>query len=195
MYAGDPAVKLERTVDLDQGDAYTVTWIEMGAHTGTHVDAPAHFQRGGRTVDQIDLDAVIGRAHVVDMTRVEREITSRDLEAADVPHGAERLLFRTRNSALWSIAGFQQGYVGVAGDGAKWLVDHGVRLVGIDYLSVETFGSPDFSAHHILLAAGVVILEGVNLEGVEAGPYKLVCLPLRIAGVEGAPARAVLIQE
>lgn len=195
MYAGDPAVKLVRTVDVERGDAYTVSWLEMGAHTGTHVDAPAHFVRGGKTVEQLNLGVLMGPARVVEMLGVDREITRRDLASASIPTGTERILFRTKNSSLWSLRGFQKVYAGLAADGADWLVERGVRLVGIDYLSVEPFGSTDYAAHHILLDAGVVIVEGVNLDGVAEGVYELICLPLRIAGAEGAPARAVLIRE
>jgi arylformamidase len=195
VYKGDAAVILERTAEVSRGDPYTLTRIGMSAHTGTHIDAPAHFIPGGRTIQQLDLDALIGPVRVVDLSAVEREITRRDLQSAERSEQVERILLKTRNSALWGQQGFREDYVALAADGAQWLVDRGARLVGIDYLSVEAFGSLDFAAHHILLNAGVVVLEGVNLDGIAPGAYQLICLPLRIEGAEGAPARAVLIPE
>jgi arylformamidase len=195
IYKGDPAVNIIRTADVGKGDPYTLTRIDLGAHTGTHVDAPLHFIRGGAAIEQLDLGALIGPARVADMSRVEREVTGRDLEATNLPRGTERILLKTKNSELWEKPGFQEDFVALAADGARWLVDRHVRLVAIDYLSVEAYGSTAFAAHHILLDAGVIIVEGVILKGIAPGVYELVCLPLKIQGAEGAPARAVLIQE
>ena len=195
VYNGDPAVNLERTSDMSRGDPYTVTKIGMSVHTGTHVDAPSHFIRGGKTVEQLDLDALVGPVRVIDLSLVDRTINAHDLQAAGAREATERILLKTGNSALWRNSVFVKEYVGLGPDGAQWLVDRGARLVGIDYMSVEAFGSTDFATHHILLNAGVIILEGLNLESIMPGIYELVCLPLRIGDAEGAPARAVLIQE
>ncbi len=195
IFKGDPMVNIARTADMSRGDPYTLTRIDLGVHTGTHVDAPLHFVRDGAAIEQLDLNALIGPAYVVDLSRVDGEITARDLDATHLPGGAERILFKTKNSALWEKPGFQEDFVALAADGARWLVERQVRLVGIDYLSVEVYGSTDFPAHHILLDAGVIILEGVQLKDIAPGVYELLCLPLKIQGAEGAPARAVLIQE
>lgn len=195
IFKGDPMVNIARTADMSRGDPYTLTRIDLGVHTGTHVDAPLHFVRDGAAIEQLDLNALIGPAYVVDLSRVDGEITARDLDATHLPGGAERILFKTKNSALWEKPGFQEDFVALAADGARWLVERQVRLVGIDYLSVEVYGSTDFAAHHILLDAGVIILEGVQLKDIAPGVYELLCLPLKIQGAEGAPARAVLIQE
>lgn len=195
VYAGDAPVNVQRTADVSRGDTFTLTRLELSAHTGTHIDAPAHFIPRGLTIDQLDPDAFIGPARVLDLTRAGPLISARDLEEAGLIRGSERILLKTRNSALWHKSTFQVDYVSLAADGAQSLVDMGVRLIGIDYLSIEAFGSTGFSAHHTLLKAGVVILEGVNLEDVEPGTYQLVSFPLLIEGAEGAPARAVLIRE
>ncbi len=194
VYRGDPAANIVRVRDYAQGDGYALSRLDLGAHTGTHVDAPLHFIRGGKTADRLDLNVLIGDARVVDFTHVERTISARDLENANLPQGMERILFKTRNSALWAKPGFQEDFVALAADGAQWLVDRGVRLVGLDYLSVDVFGSADFAAHKILLGAGVVILESIALKDVGEGTYRLICLPLKLHDAEGAPARAVLIQ-
>jgi arylformamidase len=195
VYEGDPPVHISRTADISRGDRMTLSRLTMSAHTGTHVDAPLHFIADGCTVEQLDLDVLIGPARVVELPDVEREITARDLEAAQIPAGTERLLFKTRNSAFWAESGFRRDFIALGPGGAHWLVDHKIRLTAIDYLSIEIFGVPDFPAHKILLAAGVIALEGVDLRAVAPGPYQLVCLPVKLEGAEGAPARAVLIQE
>lgn len=195
VYTGDAGVLVERTADVAKGDPFTLTRITMSAHTGTHVDAPAHFISGGRTVDELPLESLIGPATLVDMTTVARKITPEDLQGVGLQERVERILLKTRNSELWREPVFQEGYVSLSAEGAQWLVDRGVRLVAIDYLSVEAFGVSEFTAHSILLSAGVVILEGVDLGSVGRGKYDLICLPLRVQGAEGAPARSILIQE
>lgn len=195
IFKGDPMVNIVRTADMSRGDPFTLTRIDLGVHTGTHVDAPLHFVPGGAAIEQLDLNVLIGPARVLNLTTSDAEITARDLDAANLPEGTERILFKTRNSALWEKPGFQEAFVALAPDGARWLVERQVRLVGIDYLSVEAYGSTDFAAHHILLDAGVIILEGINLKDIAPGVYKILCLPLKIWGAEGAPARAVLVRE
>jgi arylformamidase len=162
----------------------------MGTHTGTHVDAPLHFFDGGVGVDELALDLLIGRARVVDMPR-RGGITADDLARAGLREDL-RVLLKTPNSALWNGSPFKQDYTYLAEDGARHLVDHGVKVVGIDYLSVEQFKKPGAPAHRALLAQGLVIIEGLNLSDAEPGIYDMYCLPLRIAGGDGAPARVVL---
>ncbi len=195
VYAGDPPATIMRVADFAKGDQMTLSSIAMGVHTGTHMDAPLHFIPGGKTIEQLDLNVLVGPARVVELLGVEREISANDLEAANLPAGTQRILFKTRNSALWAEPGFEENFVGIGADAAQWLVEHAVRLVAIDYLSVEIFGSRDFPTHQILLGAGIIAVEGVDLRNVAPGAYQLICLPIKLQGAEGAPARAVLIQE
>jgi arylformamidase len=187
VWEGDPDVSFEPAASLDAGDPANLTRLVLGSHTGTHVDAPLHFLPDGDGVDRLPLDSLVGPAHVLDLTSVEADVQAADL---DIPGGAERLLLKTANSRLWERDEFTPEHLTLAPDAARLLVDRGVRLVGVDYLSV---GSPE--THRILLSAGIVPLEGLDLRDVEPGPYRLVALPLRLAGVDGAPARVVLIQE
>ncbi|MBI1850994.1 MAG: cyclase family protein [Planctomycetes bacterium] len=190
VWPGDPPASIRPALRIRNGDPANVTRIDIGTHTGTHVDAPWHFEDDGITVDQLDLDVLVGRARVVEFSG------SRPIDAAmlaRVPLGdATRVLFKTENSALWARGGFHRDFVGLAPDGARYLVDRGVRLVGIDYLSIEPFGSTDFATHHTLLRRGVVIVEGLDLSNLKAADYDLVVLPLKIAGADGSPARAIL---
>lgn len=194
FYPGDPAPQFTRLEDHERGDAWTTTHISFCAHLGTHVDAPLHRVRGGNTIDKLDLQVLVGRAYVVDLTNVPLEIHAEDLQARNIPLSAERLILKTRNAALWQSDSFQNDFVALGESGAEWLVAHGVRLVAMDYLSADVFSSEDFRAHDVLLHAGVVIVEGVMTGDVSEGWYTLVCLPLRIQGADGAPARAILIQ-
>jgi arylformamidase len=193
VWPGDPGIRITQPSHLDRGDAATVTRLDMGAHTGTHVDAPAHFIPGGSGVDALDLDVLVGPARVVHA--LEGDVLSTEvLGGLQIPSGTERVLFRTRNSERWARGAreFAEDFVAITEGGARWLVERGVRLVGIDYLSVGPFSAPA-PTHRVLLRAGVILLEGLNLSGVAAGVYQLVCLPLRILGAEGAPARAILM--
>lgn len=193
VYEGDPSVEITRTHSINRGDPYNVSRLLMGAHTGTHVDAPSHFVDGAGGVDEIPLEVLIGPVKVVDLSGV--GAVTADVLAGTELNGAERLLLKTSNSGLWSEAGFRKDFVYLTGDAAEYLVDAGIKLVGIDYLSVEEFDAAPANAHLALLGAGVVILEGINLSKVEAGEYKLICLPLPIKGCDGAPCRAVLADE
>jgi len=195
VWPGDPEVKITQTSRLDKGDTATVSRLDLGAHTGTHVDAPCHFVPGGSSVDTLDLNVLMGPALVVHV--LEADALSMDvLERLRIPPGTERVLFRTRNSDLWARGEreFDEDFVAITEDGAHWLVENGVRLVGIDYLSVAAFGEPT-PTHSVLLRAGVIAVEGLDLSGMAAGVYQLVCLPLKIAGCDGAPARAILIDQ
>jgi arylformamidase len=195
IWPGDPSVRITQPMHLDRGDLYTVSRLELGAHTGTHVDAPAHFVRGGAGVDRLDLDLLVGPARVVHAPEA-RVLTPDVLESLSIPSGTERLLFRTRNSERWARGeqGFWEDYVGITDAGARWLIARGVRLIGIDYLSISTYDDP-VPPHQTLLGAGVIIVEGLNLSGIAPGEYRLVCLPIKLVGGDGAPARTILIQE
>lgn len=194
VWPGDPPVRLSQPSHLERGDICTITRLDISAHTGTHLDAPAHFIRGGASVETLDLEVLIGPALVVD-ARGPALLTAETLAALAIPRGYTRLLLRTDNSAIWqhAAAGFVEQFTAIAPDGAQWLVDHGVKLVGIDYLSVGPFDS-GVSTHEILLGAGVIAVEGLDLGAIEPGEYQLICLPIKLAGADGAPCRAVLIK-
>jgi arylformamidase len=195
VWPGDPPVRITQPLHLDRGDEATVSHLDIGAHTGTHVDAPAHFVRGGSGVDALDLNVLVGPALVVHALEVDA-LSADVLATLPIPPGTERVLFRTRNSELWARGEhkFQEDFVAITGDGARWLIERGVRLVGVDYLSVAPFDDVT-PTHRALLRAGIVPLEGLNLSGIDPGTYQLVCLPLKITGADGAPARAILIEQ
>lgn len=193
VWPGDPPVRITQPFHLDRGDEATVSRLDMGAHVGTHVDAPVHFVPGGSGIDALDLNLLVGPALVVDAR--EADALSADvLETLPIPSGAERVLFRTRNSDLWARGKceFHKDFCAITEDGACWLIERGVRLVGIDYLSVAPFDAV-IPTHQALLQAGVVAIEGLDLSSIRPGAYQLVCLPLKIVGGDGAPARAILI--
>jgi arylformamidase len=191
-WPGSPAIRLERNLNLELGDIANDTTINFSVHTGTHVDAPLHFLPDGSSVDQMSLEVVIGPAFVADLSDVE-VITANILEKLALPANTQRLLLRTRNSHLWEseVQEFQKNFVALTADAAHWVVNHGIRLIGIDYLSIQRFGDEP-ETHVILLKSEVVIVEGLNLADVLPGEYDLICLPLKLQGVEGAPARVVL---
>lgn len=189
-FPGDPPFRSEFTHRISEGEPYNVTRLSMGAHSGTHVDAPYHFLADGATVDQLPLEILIGKARVIAMSALER-IDRSDLEQVDLRDDI-RVLFKTRMSGQLRQPVFQQNFVYLTPEAASYLAKVGIKLVGIDYLSIERFGSRDFEAHHALLGAGVVIIEGLDLSAVEPGEYDLTCLPLRLVGAEGAPARVIL---
>lgn len=190
VYAGDPPVTLERVAAIAAGDEANVTRVSFGAHTGTHVDAPLHFDDAGAAVDALPLDVLVGAAHVVDATAARSDLDAATLARLAIPYGADRVLFKTSNSALWERDEFVPEFVSIAPDGAAALLERGVRLVGIDYLSV---GPPE--THRTLLGAGVVAVEGLDLRGVSPGVYHLLCLPLKLVGSDGAPARTLLVRD
>jgi arylformamidase len=186
VWEGDPGFSIEQVVSLAAGGDANVSRISCGVHTGTHVDAPRHFIEGAAGVETLAVEALVGPAVVVDARFVEQEIDAAALERIGLPD-CERVLFRTRNSELWTRDGFTLDFVSIAPDAATVLVERGVRLAGIDYLSV---GSPE--THRILLGANVVCLEGLDLRNVEPGDYELFCGPLKLVGSDGAPARVLL---
>ena len=193
-WPGDPPVELEPAKRLAKGDSANVSELRLGTHTGTHVDPPFHFIDGAPTADQIDLNILVGPALVADLRDAGPTITPAELDALKIPDGAERLLFRTPNSALWAEqpVRFPDSYTALTPEGARWCVDHRLRLVGTDFLSIEQKGAPGHPTHVTLLEAGVIILEGLDLSRVEPGAYDLAVLPLKIVGGDGAPARAIL---
>jgi arylformamidase len=196
VWPGNPPPSVIPTSRIAQGGGSNVSEIRLGSHTGTHIDPPFHFLDEGATAEQLPLDRLVGTTDVLDLTSVARSIGPDDLAAAGLKPGARRVLFKTRNSLLWreQLAEFPTDYVSLSPDGARWLVDHGIWLVGTDFLSIEAYGAAGHPTHHVLLRAGVVIVEGLDLSGVEAGEYTLVCLPLKVVGGDGSPARAILLR-
>ncbi|MEX1169435.1 MAG: cyclase family protein [Chloroflexota bacterium] len=190
-FEGDPKVHLQRASSMDEGGICNVSRLDFGVHSGTHVDAPVHFINGAAGVEAVAIDALVGPALVVDARAFDGPFGRASIEALGIPAGTARLLFRSRNSELWSEPVFTSSFSGVTEDGARALIDLGVRLVGIDYLSIAPFGDPT-PTHAALLAADVVILEGLDLRAVEPGEYDLVCLPILIPGSDGGPARAIV---
>lgn len=189
-FPGDPRFEMDFVHRIEDGKPYNVAYLKLGAHAGTHVDAPFHFLREGKTVDQLPLDVLMGPARVV-AVEAKDVIRRADVQALGL-EGATRVLFKTRNSGTLRQQEFREDFVALAPDAAEWLVAKGMALVGVDYLSVEKFGSKDFAAHHALLGAGVVIVEGLDLSEVPPGDYEMACLPLRVVGADGSPARVVL---
>ena len=188
VYPGDPRIEIRDALTLANGDGANVSSLNFGAHTGTHVDAPAHFIEGTKKVESLALDVLIGEAEVIEVPAEQRVIGEELVKTT-----SSRVLFKTRNSDLWG-TDFKKDFTYLDLPAAKKLIENGVKLVGIDYLSVEKFGSPEHEVHRALLSHEVIILEGLNLTNVPAGKYELICLPLRLRSNlgDGAPARAVL---
>lgn len=193
IFPGDAPMKFDFLKDMRNGDPLTLSAYSLGAHSGTHIDAPMHFVRDGATIDQVPLDALIGPARVIDIPDNVQAIDAAELNRHDWK-GAERVLFRTRSSLRgWmSSSTFHRDFAYIAPDAAQLLADNHVKLVGIDYISAEQFGAPAPMTHRILLGAGIPIVEGLSLANVAAGDYDAIILPIKIGGHEAAPARAVL---
>ncbi len=194
-WPGDPALALEQIESMDKGASANVTRIGASVHLGTHVDAPHHFLNDGRTVESLPLSVLTGPCYVTQLPDGVDAITAEVLDRTEITSDMKRVLFGTRNSHLWAKgeSQFQTDFVAITEDGAEWLVERGVQLVGVDYLSVAPYGD-SAPTHTVLLKAGVVIVEGLNLSQISRGFYDLYCLPLKIADSDGAPARAILIQ-
>ena len=190
-YPGNTPFELEAIKRIARGDSSNVSSVRMSAHAGTHVDAPRHFFDNGQGTDTIPLEMLFGRTSVIEVTS-RKGIGPEDL--ASIAPEDVRLLIKTSNSRLWGSAEFHADYVGVTEAGARHLIGHGIKVVGVDYLSVEEFKKPGAPAHHVLLGGGTIVIEGLNLRDVEPGVYEMFCLPLRIVGADGAPARVVLRQ-
>ena len=191
-YDGDPPVTIEPWTRLAAGDLADVSRLSLSTHAGTHVDAPSHFLPGAAGVEAIDLGACVGPAIVLDLSDLHADRIDRPVLEALLPRGTERLLLKTRNSSYWQAERPRTDFVALTADAAQWLVERGLRLVGIDYLSIAPFDDPA-PVHRVLLSAGVVVLEGLDLSAITAGSFMLICLPLLVPGVDGAPARAVLL--
>jgi arylformamidase len=193
VWPGDPAIQLKQISFMDKGDVCNVSHLAMGVHAGTHVDAPHHFLNDGRTVENLDLEVLTGKAYLVQFADAKNAISEKILSEAGIPEGVVRLLIKTRNSKLWAMGEdeFSKEFVAISADGAEWLVRRGIKLVGVDYLSVAPFGE-GLPTHKILLEAGIIALEGLNLSSVSQGYFELYCLPLKLMGSDGAPARAIL---
>lgn len=188
-WPGSSGVLIQQARAIAAGDPANESKLEMNVHCGTHVESPLHFIDGGGRMDSVRLDALVGPARV---EHIRDDVAIGPEELAAVPVGTERLLLRTRNSELWQSAEpFRKDYVALTLDGARWIADRGMRLVGVDYLSVQRWGD-DPETHRVLMRAGVTILEGIDLSNAPAGEYRLTCLPLRIEATEAAPARAIL---
>jgi len=193
VYDGDPGVEIQAWKSLEKGDSSNVSFLHFGAHTATHVDAPAHFVRDARRIDALPIDGLIGSARVVRVPDDVMAISADFIGSQDLA-GVERVLFHTRNSSFWTASAFRKDFTHLSPDGAQKIIELGVKLVGNDYLSIEKFHSGNHPTHIALLSNSIVIVEGLNLTEVPAGDYELICLPLKIAGGsgDGAPARAVL---
>lgn len=194
VWPGDPPVELYKTATIADGSEANVSRIHMGVHTGTHVDAPYHFLDGEKTVDELNIDMLTGRAYVLHLPDNVDLITTAVIEDSNIPPRTKRVLFRTRNSNHWkgNHTTFDEKFVALDAEAAALLIQRGVKLVGVDYLSVAPY-SDSVPTHKILLEAGIVIVEGLNLSEVQQGRYTMYCLPLKIGGVDGAPARAILV--
>jgi len=196
VWPGDPRVVLEYYRKLSKGDASNDSRLSCSVHCGTHVDAPAHFIENGITVEQLPLNRLMGPATVVEFPEIEM-ITPDLLETKSLDPKTERLLLKTKNSDFWSVPDheFNKDFVALNASSASWIVNSGIKLIGIDYLSIQMFNDAEPLTHQILLEAGIIILEGLDLREVSAGDYDLICLPLKLAGSEGAPARVILIKQ
>jgi len=192
VYPGNPEIDISLQQAVAKGASANVSTIRFGSHTGTHADAARHFFDDGQPVDKIPLERLIGPALLVSFGDKVLSVGAAELREHDLK-GHKRILLRTRNSALLSQKEFVKDYTYLAPDGAQYLVDLGVELVGVDYLSIEQFHSGHHRTHRTLLAQAVVIVEGLDLSAPVPGEYQFICLPLRIEGCDGAPARAVLI--
>jgi arylformamidase len=190
IYEGNPDVSLKRVEAIADGAHANVSRLELGVHTGTHVDAPLHFLEGGPGSESLQLESLIGSAAVVDAASADRDLDAETFMGLDIPFGAERVLLKTSNGRLWERNSFSRDFVRLSGSGARYVIERGIAVIGIDYLSIG-----DEEAHRELLSAGVIAIEGLDLRNVDAGLYQLICLPIRLEGSDGAPARAVLIGE
>lgn len=192
VYPGNPEIHIEAQQDMAKGGSSNVSLVSIGSHTGTHVDAPKHMIPGAAGVDAIPLDTLIGPAIVVAFDDGVMAVTEAYLRTKPIA-GHQRVLLKTRNSQFIRERDFHPDYTYLAPDGAEYLVSLGVRLVGIDYLSIEQFHSGHHRTHKALLSRGIVIVEGLDLSEPPPGTYDLYCLPVLLAGIDGAPSRAVLV--
>ena len=189
-WPSDPTVSIRKTRLISQGNSCNVSELKFGSHCGTHIDAPYHFEENGIKIDQIPLDYLIGNATVFDIRNKEK-IDFEDIKTLQLKN-KKRVIFKTINSTYWKLSEFKKDFVYITKEAAQHLVDCGVKVVGIDYLSVEKFGNKPADTHHIFLRNGVVLIEGLDLSSVKAGDYELIALPLKIKDCDGSPARVIL---
>jgi len=196
VWEGDKGISITRVESIGKESKFNVSRIEMGVHAGTHIDAPFHVLNGGITVDQIHLDVLVGRTQIIEIPRSISVIDDDCLKGLNFSNGIKRVLFKTRNSTLWETDpfSFRRDYVGINEAGARFLSNLSLKLVGLDYFSISIF-SDLIRPHELLLQKGVVVLENINLNGVTPGIYQLFCLPIKIMNTDGAPVRAILIDE
>jgi arylformamidase len=190
LYPGNTRFQMDADKRIARGDSSNVSTLHLSAHAGTHVDAPRHFFDEAGGAETLPLELLMGRVRVIEITNREG-VSADDLARINLSEDV-RLFIKTANSRLWNSSTFHTDYVGITEDAARYLVSHGLKVVGIDYLSVERFKAPGAPAHRILLGNGTIVIEGLNLLDVEPGSYEMLCLPLRIVGADGAPARVVL---
>jgi arylformamidase len=193
QWPGDDPVA-ERPLSRTPDEVANVTQLVLTTHTGTHVDPPRHFVHGGATIDEVPLERWVGPCWVADLTGSGLEVEVAELESAGIPDGTERLILKTTNTLLWrsSPTAFVENYVGISLEAAEWVVEREIRLIGIDYLSIGGMQTTNVETHQLLLGNDVIIIEGLDLDAIEAGPYELLCFPLKIRGGDGAPARVAL---
>ncbi|GIU81522.1 MAG: cyclase family protein [Acidobacteria bacterium] len=191
IYEGDPAVKISTYASITEGSAANVTHLCFGTHTATHVDAPSHFIEGARKLHELELEKLIGKCRVIHLPE---EVFSIQPEHLGNLQGVERVIFKTRNSQFWNEPHFRRDFTHLSFQAAEKLIEAEIKLIGIDYLSIEKFGEKNFPVHKLLLEKEIVILEGLDLRKVSAGDYELICLPMKIISPkgDGAPARAIL---
>jgi len=196
VWPGDPPIEVTPKLRIAAGDPANVSELRLGTHSGTHVDPPVHFIDGAPTIDVLSLERVVGEAVVADLRWANGPIGPEDLEGLGLAPSVSRLLLRTSNSSLWRSppVAFPDHYACLSPAGAKWVVDRGIRLVGIDFLSIEERGAAGHPVHHLLLENDVIIVEGLDLGEVDPGPYTFICTPLKILDGDGGPARAALIE-
>lgn len=193
VWPGHTPPRVERLRSMDDGAVNNLSRLETNVHFGTHVDSPLHFIRDGYAMEEVPLDTLLGPCIVAYLPDVDA-IEPADLDGLDLPPQTTRLIVRTRNSELWNdlSQGFRKDFVALTPEAAQWVVKRGIRLFGIDYLSVERFEEPGRRTHIALLGAEVVLVEGLDLREIEPGPYELICMPLKLKGSDGAPARVAL---
>tara|TARA_B100000886_G_scaffold285769_1_gene210260 strand:- start:340 stop:978 length:639 start_codon:yes stop_codon:yes gene_type:complete len=193
LWPGDPKPRMDFIKCISNGSRCNVSRIEAGVHFGTHLDAPCHFIEGGKSVDELDLAVLVGECILIEVSDVQA-ITTQHLQNAAIPPGTERLLIKTKNSQLWANPKhkFKRDFAAITPDAAKWIVENKIKLIGIDYLSVQLFNDRVSTTHLVLLKAETVIVEALDLRLPAPGKYKITCLPLKLVGADGAPVRAFL---
>ena len=193
LWPGDPVPSMTMMKCQEEGYRCNVTRLDTGVHFGTHLDAPVHFIEGAKGVDELDINVLVGSCRVAEIPDV-KEITPDHLISLDLPMDTKRLLLKTKNSALWDIPNheFHKEFAALTKDAAHWVVEQGIKLIGIDYLSIQLFADEDSTTHHVLLGTEVIIVEGLDLRAVSPGDYQLTCLPMKLVAADGAPVRAIL---